>query len=171
MSATHTQHTNEKPTKAPKDGYEWKFVERPEDWDDEYYSEEMQCEVKHECCWCGELFYGGDHEDGNHEGVWQEVEKTEKSEEKEDPDVVEVPVFGVAASDLGKRKAREEPEQLDQDKEVIDLTSDSEDEQSDGKIRLPMVMSYELDLPKGKKARVQFDREVDALVARICRGR
>ena len=138
MSATHTQHTNEKPTKAPKAGHEWKFVERPVDWDDEYYSKEMKCEVKHEYCWCGEPFYGGDHEDGNHEGVWQEVEKTEQSE---------------------------------QDTEVIDLTRDSEDEQSDGKIRLPMVMSYELDLPKGKKARAQFDREVDALVARICRGR
>jgi len=171
MSATTTQHTNEKPTKAPKAGHEWKFVERPVDWEDEYYSEEMQTTVKHEYCWCGEPFYGGDHEDGNHGGVWQEVEKTEKSEEKEDPDVVEVPVFGVAASDLGKRKVREEPEQSEQDKEVIDLTSDSEDEQSDGKIRLPMVMSYELDLPKGKKARAQFDRDVDALVARICRGR
>ena len=171
MSATTTQHTNEKPTKAPKDGYEWKFVERPEDWDDEYYSEEMQCEVKHECCWCGELFYGGEHEDGNHGGVWQEVEKTEKPEEKED--VVEVPVFGVAASDLGKRKAREEQKE-DKGKEVIDLTSDSEDEQSadeKNKMTLPMVMSYELDLPQGKKARARFDRDVDALVARICRGR
>ena len=174
MSATTTQHTNEKPTKAPKAGHEWKFVERPVDWEDEYYSEEMKCEVKHEYCWCGEPFYGGDHEDGNHEGVWQEVEKTEKPEEEEDPDVVEVPVFGVAASDLGKRKEQEEPEQPEQGKEVIDLTSDSEDEQpgdEKNKMTLPMVMSYELDLPKGKKARARFDRDVDSLVARICRGR
>jgi hypothetical protein len=173
MSATTTQHTNEKPTKAPKAGHEWKFVERPVDWEDEYYSEEMKCEVKHEYCWCGESFYGGDHEDGNHEGVWQEVEKTDKSEEQEDPDVVEVPVFGVAASDLGKRKAQEEQKE-DKGKEVIDLTSDSEDEQpadEKHKMTLPMVMSYELDLPKGKKARARFDRDVDALVARICRGR
>jgi hypothetical protein len=99
------------------------------------------------------------------------VEKTQKPEEEEDPDVVEVPVFGVAASDLGKRKAQEEPEQPEQDKEVIDLTSDSEDEQPDGKMRLPLVLSHELDLPKGKKARARFDRDVDALVARICRGR
>ena len=99
-------------------------------------------------------------------------EKAEKPEEQEDPDVVEVPVFG-AASDLGKRKAQEEQKQ-DKGKEVIDLTSDSEDEQAADekhKMTLPMVMSYELDLPKGKKARARFDRDVDALVARICRGR
>ncbi len=39
------------------------------DWDDEYYSEEMDCEVKHEYCWCGEPFHGEDHEDRHHEGV------------------------------------------------------------------------------------------------------
>jgi hypothetical protein len=98
---------------------------------------------------------------------------TQHTNEKptKDPDVVEVPVFGVAASDLRKRKAQEEPEQPEQDKEVIDLTSDSEDEQPDGKMGMPLVLSHELDLPKGKKARARFDRDVDALVARICRGR
>ena len=32
---------------------------------------------------------------------------------------------------------------------------------------LPVVKSYELDLPKGKRARAQFDAEVDAIFRRI----
>ena len=163
MSATTTEHTHVRPIEVPKEGHEWKYVERPADWDDEYYSKEFKTTVKRDCCWCGELFYGGEHEDGNHEGVWQQVkkepkaqepEKAEKVEEQEQPDVVEVPVFG-RASDLGKRKVQEKPEQH---YEVIDLTTDSEDELPD----------HELDLPKGKKARAQYVRDVDALVARIC---
>jgi hypothetical protein len=94
------------------------------------------------------------------------VEKAEELEEQEDPDVVEVPVFGVAASDLGKCKEQEQPEQ-EKGKEVIDLTSDSEDELSDGKMTLPKVLNHEVDLPKGKKARAQFDSDVDALVRHI----
>ena len=35
---------------------------------------------------------------------------------------------------------------------------------------LPVVTSYELDLPKGKRARTQFDREVDAIYRRISGG-
>jgi len=33
--------------------------------------------------------------------------------------------------------------------------------------KLPVVASYELDLPKGKKARARFDAEVDAMCRRI----
>jgi hypothetical protein len=35
---------------------------------------------------------------------------------------------------------------------------------------LPVVTSYALDLPKGKRARAQFDREVDAIYRRISGG-
>ena len=104
MSATHA--ANNKPTAAPKAGHEWTLVERPDDWDNEYYCEDMECHVKHDCCWCGELWQDG-HEDGDHEGVWQEVPKAEapehadeqdKPEKAEDADVVEVPVFGAASA-------------------------------------------------------------------------
>jgi hypothetical protein len=50
--------------------------------------------------------------------------------------------------------------------------SDAEDAQAplpEG--ALPVVRSYQLDLPKGKRARAQFDAEVNALVSRICRSK
>jgi hypothetical protein len=45
----------------------------------------------------------------------------------------------------------------------------AEQEQEDAKpvVKLPVVKSYDLDLPKDEKARAQFDREVDAMYRRI----
>ena len=102
-------------------------------------------------------FYGGEYEDGNHEGVWKQVEKQsgqteeEQTQEEQVKTVVEVPVFG--DTDLGKRKVL--------DHEVIDLTSDSDDELSQG--ALPDVANYALDLPQTKKRKKPFDRDVNVM--------
>ncbi len=64
------------------------------------------------------------------------------------------------------QKRKEQEPQEPQEKEPQEPQEQQEKKELP-KGALPVVKSYELDLPKGKRARAQFDAEVDAILRRI----
>lgn len=65
-----------------------------------------------------------------------------------------------------KAPVQKRKEQEPQEKEPQE-PQEQEEKKELPKGALPVVKSYELDIPKGKQARAQFDAEVDAILRRI----
>jgi hypothetical protein len=65
-----------------------------------------------------------------------------------------------------QKRKEQEPQEKEQ-QEPQETQEPQEEKKQLPKGALPVVKSYELDLPKGKRARTQFDAEVDAILRRI----
>ena len=94
-------------------------------------------------------------EDGNAD----KTEAEEDSEDAEDAEVFEGYSMYDSDSEAEFAMYKSDPEDAEEEKPKL----------SEGV--LPRVINYELDLPKGKRVRSEFDRSVAALLSRIVRSK